>query len=138
MRRWGLTMAAAVLLLAALLGCRRAAADPGPLVYRRSGGIAGVELVLTIESDGSARLEQGGRAVEWELSEEWMEDLRARLDDVDLAAVEEPGPLGQGRDLFEYELTYGGETVHTRDTQVPEDLAPVLELLAEAVAESPR
>lgn len=143
-----LALWAIALVGAAAAGCGGARAGEGAVEFRRSGGIAGETVALTVDADGEARIERDGRTDEFRLDAHRLRELRAALDDIDLAALSDAAPGspsapngkagGGGRDLFEYEVTYRGHVVRARDTEVPEELVPLLELLNEIVAERAR
>jgi hypothetical protein len=122
--------------LAALLiaGCAPAAAEREPVRYRRTGGLAGATVELTIDVDGRAVLVEDGRTTEFTVAPERLDALYAALEGLDWAALTPPPAGGPGRDLFSYEVAYGGHTATARDTQVAPDLVPVLEALNDILA----
>jgi len=122
--------------LAALVvaGCARAEAEPEPVTFRRTGGLAGVTLELAIDADGRAVLTEDGRTSEFDVAPERLEALYEALERVDFGALTPPPGGGPGRDLFEYRITYRGQTVTARDTQVPAGLEPVLAALNDILA----
>lgn len=111
-------------------------ADPDIIVdYRRTGGIAGLNDRLVIQADGNAVLQQKGQPdTDFTVDQQTMDDLEQTLQAAafdELAGVHEPARAIP--DAFHYEVVYaangGRQTVEATDGAVPNDLAPVLDLL---------
>ncbi len=127
----------AVFAVLLITGCATTAAAGDPVAYRRTGGLGGTALELSIDAEGQATLSIDGRTSEFTVPLERLGALHEALDEADLQGLT-PAPAGasgRGRDLFEYEITYRGQTARTRDTQVPPELAPALSALNAIVAE---
>lgn len=109
--------------------------------YQRTGGIAGFDDHLVIRANGEATLEQkGGRGESFTLDESTLSELRQSLDEAGFFGLN-----GQYRaanvipDALQYRVTYRAEgrrhTVETANGAVPEQLAPVLDVLNRIIAE---
>lgn len=126
------------LLLAALAGLWAGCtpgASPGPLLeYSRSGGIAGFDDHLVVESSGKAVLTRRTARSEFTVDPAMLSQLQATAEQADFAKLRgEHLPARPGADLFEYVLIYKGNRVRTMDTAVPESLQPLLQLLNQVV-----
>ena len=128
--------AAIALLVWASLGCAPVNPQATALVeYHRSGGIAGRTDLLVVRSDGTARLSRRGTAVDFTVSSDTLQQLRALLAAVDFAHLRaEYLPTRPGADLYEYVVIHEGRQVRTMDTAVPDALQPLLQLLSGLVA----
>jgi len=117
-----------------LIGCAGTASSGVLVDYRRSGGFAGLDDHLIIDSSGQATLTRQTQRYEFALDSDTVDRLVALLDSVGFSKLcGEHLPSHQGSDLFEYVVTYEGQTVRTMDIAVPESLQPVLELLNQIV-----
>lgn len=104
------------------------------LEYQRTGGIAGLDDRLVIDSAGKATLTRKGEATSFTLNADVIKALTDELEAVNFSQLDAEYLPGQaGADLFDYRLTYGGHTVHAVDTAVPEGMLPVLELLNQLI-----
>jgi hypothetical protein len=103
--------------------------------YLRSGGFAGLEDHLVVMGDGRAVVEGKGPRREDRLDAATMRELVAALDQADLARLGRPSDPPQGSDLFEHTITYQGRTVTVTDTAVPQQVRPLLALLARIIAQ---
>lgn len=113
-----------------LAGCTANPAATTLLEYQRTGGIAGLDDRLVIDSAGKAALTRKDQEFSFTLSADELKAIEDGLAAVKFSQLEEEYlPANQGADLFDYQLTYGGYTVHLVDTAVPEGMLPVLELL---------
>jgi hypothetical protein len=117
-------------------------ADTAVLVdYHRTGGIAGLGDHLVVRTDGTASLQRKGEAeVNFTLDPQTRADLEQTLaarDFVALAGSHEPGRAIP--DAFHYKVTYAGaggrHTVETSDGAIPNDLAPVLDVLNKIISQ---
>lgn len=116
-----------------LVGC---ATNPATNLfeYQRSGGIAGLDDRLVIDSAGKATLTRKGEETSFTLNADVIKALTDELEAVNFSQLDAEYLPGQaGADLFDYRLTYGGHTVHAVDTAVPEGMLPVLELLNQLI-----
>jgi hypothetical protein len=111
--------------------------DPGvgPLVvYRRSGGIAGLDDEMAVERDGAYRISRRGAVVaRGHLSGGDLDRLRRTLLASDFRAIP-VASLHQGADLMTYVVSYDGYAVTAMDLAVPARLAPVLTVLDDLFA----
>ena len=123
--------------LLALSGCGEdspASSLSGPLEYVRSGGIAGETQVLTIQPDGRARVtsDLGGteQGSDFTLDDSQRDEIAQLVNDADLATVKprEAPPVADG---YQYELSYGGDTVRWEMDATPEELAELVRVLGE-------
>lgn len=118
-----------VILAALLVGCA-ATPETSLLEYQRTGGIAGLDDRLVIDSAGKATLTRKGQEASFTVSADELKAIQDELEKVNFSGLEaEYLPVNPGADLFDYRLTYGGQTVHLVDTAVPEAVMPVLDLL---------
>lgn len=111
-----------------------AASSPGPsaptgplVVFSRTGGIAGQQVTLTVQQDGSAQV-AGRRQATWTLSAGQLDGLRRALADADLRPVAPSGePVLDG---YRYRVTYAGRTVLLSGDPVPAGAATAVEQLS--------
>lgn len=106
-----------------------------PLVFQRTGGIAGFDHRLTIGGDGTALWQDGEERLEFQVGEETRTALQAVLEAADfrqLSVVTPEPPVGA--DLFFYSITYDGMTVSFHDEAVPAGIEPVLNLINGIIA----
>jgi hypothetical protein len=94
--------------------------DGAVIVYRRSGGIAGLDETFTIYQDGRITSSDGG---EWYVSPQDLQDLMKQIKQVGFFQVEQTGPFNVPCcDRFSYTLTVNLEgkthTVQTYDGAV--------------------
>ena len=101
------------------------------LEYQRTGGIAGLDDRLVIKADGKkVILIRKDEHSEFELTSRQMSTLKQQLEESEFRSLKAIyKPETQGRDLFEYELTYRGHTVRASDGAIPEALRPILDSL---------
>jgi hypothetical protein len=123
--------------LLALSGCGEdspSATLSGPLSYVRSGGIAGETQVLTIQPDGGGKVtsDLGGteQASDFALDDTQREEIAKLVNDADLATVKarEAPPVADG---YQYELSYGGDTVRWEMDGTPERISELVRVLGE-------
>jgi len=97
----------------ALTGCGVRSKEDVMLEYQRTGGIAGLDDRLVIRAGGKAI--PGGKAIltrkdehsELELTSRQLSTLKQQLEESEFRSLKGLyKPETQGRDLFEYELTY--------------------------------
>ena len=122
-----------IALAAILMGC---SADPAnPLIeYQRSGGIAGFDDRLVIDSAGKATLTRKDQEFSFSLSADEISALQNELEAANFTRLDEEYlPEQAGADLFEYRLTFGGHTVQMVDTAVPEAMQPILDTLNQLI-----
>ena len=114
----------------ALAGCGVRSKEDVMLEYQRTGGIAGLDDRLVIQADGKAILTRKDEHSEFELTSRQISTLKQQLEESEFRSLKGIyKPETQGRDLFEYELTYRGHTVRASDGAIPEALRPVLDSL---------
>jgi len=92
--------------------------------YHRTGGFAGVDDRVEIQPDGRAGvIRRNERPREFPLTRAQVDLLRDQLRDFRKWESHYPKPP-RGADNFEYELRYGGRTIHASDANpnVPEKL----------------
>lgn len=107
------------------------------LEYHRTGGFAGVDEMLQINEDGTARVIRGGTTSELVVDKATMQELQRALDDAQFTTLNSRYmPAQAGADLFEYSITYAGHTVQTADTAIPEALQPVIQILNTIVGQA--
>ena len=103
-----------------------------PIEFRRSGGIAGMNDVLTIDAQGHATLVRRTGKYEFDLSADERNRLAGALRDTGWAAIPEDSmrkPLVP--DEISYVVVYQNHTVKTSDTAMPDKLRPVVVLFNE-------
>lgn len=111
------------------------------LVYRRTGGLAGLNDQLTIHANGKVTLQQkNGRQDAFMLDDSTLSGLMKTLDSASFFQLEsryEPGRTIP--DALNYEITYRNagrrHTVTVTDGAIPQQLAPLLDQLNEIMAE---
>lgn len=126
---WVMLIALAVF----LVGC---ATNPATnlLEYQRSGGIAGMEDRLVIDSAGKATLTRKDQEVSFSLSADEIKAIQDELEAANFSGLDaEYLPAQPGADLFNYRMTYGGHTVRMVDTAVPEGMQPVMDRLNQLI-----
>jgi hypothetical protein len=107
------------------------------LEYHRTGGFAGVDELLQINEDGTARVTRRGTTSEIRVDQAKMKELQQALDDAQFTTLNSRYmPAQAGADLFEYSITYAGHTVQTADTAVPAVLQPVIQILNTIVSQA--
>lgn len=106
--------------------------EPSPVVYQRSGGIAGVDDALTLSADGHASVTWNGGSAEEVVPGHLQAALLSSLEAADFISLKAryPAPSG-GADLFSYMITYRSHSVWTQDGGVPATLYPVIDILNE-------
>jgi len=113
-----------------LTGCGVRSKEDVMLEYQRMGGIAGLDDRLIIQADGKAILTRKDKHSEFELTSHQISTLKQKLEASEFRSLKGIyKPEIQGRDLFEYVLTYRGHTVRASDGAIPEALRPVLDSL---------
>jgi hypothetical protein len=119
-----------LLVMASLAGCTRTQSPLTFIEYRRSGGFAGLDDHLIVNSDGEATLTRKAHRQEFVLDTDTVSRLQTLFDNAAFSELSSQYlPSRQGSDFFEYVVTYQGHTVRTMDTAVPQSLQPILELL---------
>lgn len=118
--------------LAAIAGCASVSSQAPALVeYQRSGGIAGREDRLVVNSDGSVHLYRRGAVSEFKVNGDTLARLRQLLEAIRFDTLRaEYRPSRPGADLFEYVLVYKDRRIHAVDTAVPAELQPLIQLLS--------
>jgi hypothetical protein len=102
--------------------------------YHRSGGFAGFDDYLTVDANRKVTLTRKAGHYEFVLDQKSFEQLLQQLDQAEFPSLErEYLPANTCCDLIEYIITYGGHTVQTMDTAVPESLQPILDSLNEMI-----
>jgi hypothetical protein len=122
-----------IALAAILMGC---SANPETtlLEYQRTGGIAGIDDRLVIDSTGKAALTRKDQEFSFSLSADELKALQNELVAANFGQLADDYTPGQpGADLFDYRLTYDGHTVHMVDTAVPEAMQPILDMLYQLI-----
>ncbi len=124
-----------VLLALGLAGC--GPKGPSELVnYRRTGGIAGLDDRLTIDVDGNAQLSQRSGTTAFTIGPGPLKQMMLLFDRSGFAKLKpEYLPADKCCDLFDYRVTYKGQTVHTMDTAIPTGLQPILDVLNRFIEE---
>ncbi|MGH2750428.1 MAG: hypothetical protein ACRDK3_06090 [Actinomycetota bacterium] len=108
------------------------------LSFQRSGGFAGMTEMLTIQSDGRARLDsERVPSARWEVPPELMDRLRTELAELDWArAGSEPRDI-TCNDCFSYRIQSGAQRVTTTGLgESGEELGDLLALVEEIIASS--
>jgi hypothetical protein len=125
--------------LLALSGCGEDAPSAeldGPLSYVRSGGIAGETQELTIQPDGGGKVTSdlgGGNAeAEFTLPDGERERIAQLVQDADIATLK-PRDAPPVADGYQYELSYGGDTVRWEMGGAPERAEELVQVLGEVV-----
>jgi hypothetical protein len=124
------SFAVVLLALAALATCNAVDTPPpgagaaltlaGPIVFQRSGGIAGFDDRIEIQPSGEVHRDG---ALLRTLPQDELERLAKAVGSAS------DGPLSHGADQVRYSIAYGGKTVRWTDAATPEALAPVMSLL---------
>ncbi|MDT0317392.1 hypothetical protein [Streptomyces millisiae] len=99
------------------------------LVVRVSGGIAGVNDVITVAADGAVTVERRAGVEERRLGAEELAELTALLAGPEFAAL--PGDVTGSpvADAFTYDFRYGGRAVRADDTSLVPPLDEILALI---------
>jgi hypothetical protein len=125
--------------LLALSGCGEdspSAELDGPLSYVRSGGIAGETQELTIQPDGGGTVtsDLGGteQASEFSLEASQREEIARLAQEADIATLK-PREVPPVADGYQYELSYGGDTVRWEMGGTPERAEELVRVLGEVV-----
>jgi hypothetical protein len=123
----------AVVLLAGC-GSDDKASLAGPVTYERGGGIAGRRDRLVVRPDGSATLTVRDRSKPVKLTGKELDALAADLERADLGSLPRestaPKPVP---DAFGYRVSYGGDTVTTDSSAMPEKLRGLVARLGQLV-----
>jgi hypothetical protein len=136
MKRYISLIALSAILLVGLAACRPAATNSPLIEYHRTGGIAGLDERLVINSDGSAQIVQRGGESSYTLTRAEVDRLIALFSQAGFAKLKkEYLPAGHGADLFDYVVKYRGQSVHTQDTAVPAQVQAILEALNTIIRE---
>ncbi len=131
-----LTVLIATLVMGVMAGCGVGSAPAVLIEYRRSGGFAGFNDHLVIDTSGHARLTRQTEETEFTLDIDQLNLLESLFDAADFASLDgEYLPDNPGADLFEYEVGYRGQVVRTADGAVPPALEPVIEALNNIVGQ---
>ena len=105
--------------------------------YSRTGGFAGFDDHLTIYSNGTASVQRKESERTIMIDPGTLSELEILLDTTDFALLKEQYPATQnGADYFRYSLTFGGKTVTTQDTAIPDLLVLVFNILDEIIGSS--
>ncbi len=97
--------------------------------YRRTGGIAGFNDHLVINSDGKATLTRRTGKFEFTLPEDQVKQMQTAFQNTNFAALREAAPKPLVPDELSYVIIYQGKQFKTSDTTMPNELQPVLALL---------
>lgn len=125
---------------ALVLGCGAAAKHRAPqrslVDYRRTGGIAGVDVRLVVQNDGRATLTTGrlGPPRGGTLPSRFMKELRSTLARADFGQLK--GSYTPDRpvyDGFTYAISHDGRTVEASDFAVPRQLQPLIDALERSI-----
>lgn len=134
MKDWMLLTLVVVMVTGWLIGCGNASSAETLIEYRRSGGFAGLDDHLVINKSGEAILTRKSEGHEFSLDGDAVTHLQTLLEEAAFAQLgKEYLPSRQGSDLFEYVVTYEGQTVRTLDGAVPASLQPILDALNQIV-----
>ena len=115
------------------VGCTRTPSGD-IIIYRRSGGFAGLDDLLVISGNYEATFTQKTGRRMFAPDQKVVERLQQQLDQAKFSQLKkEYLPANTCCDLFEYTITYKRHTVRTMDTAVPELLQPVLDTLNEII-----
>ncbi|MBI4318451.1 MAG: hypothetical protein HY675_08175 [Chloroflexi bacterium] len=102
--------------------------------FRRSGGIAGLNDRMIIDSSGKVTISRKSGGDTFVLDRKDLEEILRQAEDAGFAKLEtEYLPANRCCDLIEYDIVYKGREVRTMDTAVPLPLQPLLESLNKLV-----
>ncbi len=120
-------------------------ADPTPdlpspagdtlVVYRRTGGIAGLRDEIVIRADGRVTRTSRAERCDFRLNPRQLADLRADLDRADFATLRGRPSPGNVSDGFSYLVVYRGTTVRAYDLAIPDRLQPAMSRLVHIVTQ---
>jgi hypothetical protein len=122
-----------LLAVSSITGCATVSSQTSALVeYRRSGGIAGRDERLVVQTDGTARVSRRGAVMsDFEMDADSLAQLRSLLESIEFSSLRaEYLPPRTGADLFEYVVVYRGRKVRTMDTAIPSELQPLISFLS--------
>lgn len=97
--------------------------------YWRSGGFAGLDDHLVVSDTGHVAITRYDKTIEYDLTPEELDETVHLLQSVDFASLDKSYSAGQGADLIEYKIWYGGHLVQAEDSVVPSELEPLFEHL---------
>ncbi len=126
--RCGLVFIIIVTLLVTLSACG-ASPSPSTIDYRRTGGIAGFDDHLIIQTTGAATLTRRGAQSTFTVDQATLKQLTTLLSQAGFSRLPAESLARGGADLFTYEIVYQGHRVRVQDTTVPSSLQPVIDLL---------
>ena len=109
------------------------------VAFRRTGGIAGLNQLLTVDKEGEAVVEDRRfPPTRLKLPPERLQALEAALQTADFPSLRPWYPADSGaRDVFYFDVSYRGKQVRADQTgRIPERLHPVLKILTEIVNEA--
>jgi hypothetical protein len=130
----GLSLLAVALLTGVVLACGSVATptttSSALVEFTRTGGFAGVNDHLTINTNRQATLTQKSGPSEFVIDQQTYDQLKQQLDQAGFASLKPDYPAQPGAaDLFTYTVVYGGRTVRAQDTAVPASLQPAISTL---------
>jgi hypothetical protein len=101
------------------------------ITFELTGGDAFRDDAITVDADGSTRVETRAGEQRAELTPDELSRLAAQaeeLDGAETAVTRPPQP-----DMVSYRLTYRGREVKTDDVAMPEELAPLIRTFVELI-----
>ncbi len=99
------------------------------VLFKRTGGLAGYNDRIEISREGALKGNASGASVAKALAQEQVAKLARLLDESRLFDVEQSFEA-EGADLITYTVQYRHKTVVAQDTNVPNELRPVLDFLS--------
>jgi hypothetical protein len=113
------------------VACTSDAPLAAPIEFRRSGGIVGLDDLLTIDAKGYAQLTRRTGKPEFDLAPGDFARLTALLRDANFKSIPEDSRRKPYLvpDEISYVIVYQGHTVKTSDTAIPEKLQPVIQMM---------
>ena len=122
-----------------VVGCTT---SPGPVVlidYHWTGGIAGFNDHLVIDSNGNATVTRNTGVEQFTMTPAEIRNLEGLFEYAGFMSLNSSyPPASPGADYFTYTTTYHGKTVTAEDTGVPEALVPIISALNGIVSEHSR
>lgn len=123
-----------LVLLILSIGCSGSKKPDIFLEYKRTGGLVGLDDLLTIDRKGNAILKRKNSRAEFALDLKTVNRLETMFNTAAFSNLKSAYlPSQQGADLIGYTITYNGHTVQMMDTAIPEILQPILESLNQIV-----
>lgn len=105
--------------------------------YSRTGGIAGFNDKLKIDSSGHVTLAQRTANFQFNLTTDELNQLQVSFRDANFVSIPENSlPKQLVPDEFSYTVTYANHTVKTSDTAMPAKLQPVIKALNGIIAKA--